>query len=61
MKEDAQQTSASKERPEWSYTVQAPRTFSCLWMLDRLSVLGVPLAGLGLLAAANGFGLVTVH
>jgi len=61
MKQDAQQTIGPKQRPDWSYTVQAPRTFSCLWMLDRLAVLGVPLAGLGLLAAANGFGLVTVH
>jgi len=61
MKSDAQQPSAPPPRPEWSYTVQAPRTFSCLWMLDRLAVLGVPLAGLGLLIAANGFGLISVH
>ncbi|HTS94483.1 MAG TPA: hypothetical protein VMG55_20910 [Stellaceae bacterium] len=60
MKQETQQTSAPR-RPEWSYTVQAPRTLSVLWILDRISILGVPLAGLGLLAAANGLGLISVH
>jgi len=61
MKRNAQHTTDATKRPDWSYTVQAPRTLSFVWMLDRLSTLGVPLAGLGLLAAANGFGLITVH
>jgi len=61
MKRDGQPTSATAQRPDWSYTVQAPRTLSVLWMLERLSILGVPIAGLGLLAAANGLGLITTH
>jgi len=61
MKRDGEYGMASAPRPDWSYTVQAPRTFSFLWALERLSILGVPLAGLGLLAAANGLGLITTH
>lgn len=61
MKRDASDAAASAARPDWSYTVAAPRTYSLLWMLDRLAALGVPLAGLGLLAAANGLGLITLH
>ena len=61
MKYDGQSQATSSSRPDWSYTVQAPRTFSVLWALECMATLSIPIAGLGLLAVAHNFGLITLH
>jgi len=58
MKHDGQNHAASSSRPDWSYTVQAPRTFSVLWALERMAALSVPIAGIGLFAVAHSLGLI---
>ena len=45
-------------RPDWTYSVQAPAILSPLWVLERLAMLSVPLAGLGLFAFAKYLGIV---
>jgi len=45
-------------RPEWTYSVQAPQILSPLWMLQVLSWLGIPIAIVSLIAAANYLGWV---
>lgn len=54
---------ASSPTPSWAYSVQGLRIFSPLWMLERVAVMSVPIAGagIGLLAAANQFGWVTLY
>jgi hypothetical protein len=59
MHSDSQSRATS--RPDWTYSVQAPRTFSPLWLLERLAGLSVPIAGALLLAAANHFGWVNFN
>ena len=45
-------------RPDWTYSVQSPRILSPLWVLERLASLSVPIAGLGVIAAAKYLGLI---
>ena len=46
-------TGHAAARPDWTYSVQAPAVLSPLWVLERLAMLSVPLAGLGLFAFAK--------
>lgn len=61
MKHETHSTTTSSARPAWTYTVQAPRTFSLLWAFERLSALSVPLAAIALIILASGFALVPMH
>ena len=54
-------SSPSAARPEWTYSVQAPQILSPLWVLERLSLLSIPIAGIGVLAAANYLGLFSLQ
>ena len=45
-------------RPDWTYSVQAPRSLSPMWVLERLAGLSVPIAGILLFAYAKYLGLV---
>jgi hypothetical protein len=60
MKCDDQQSAYTAARPDWTYSVPAPRTFSILWILDRLGGMSVPLALIALAALAVGFDLVSL-
>jgi hypothetical protein len=55
------ESSSHASRPDWTYSVQPPQILSPLWVLERLSMLSIPLAGLGLLAAANYLGLFSLQ
>jgi len=44
-----------------AYSVQTPRPFSLLWALEQLAKLGVPLAIIGLVAAARSLDLLTFY
>ena len=44
--------------PAWCHSFPAPRTFSLLWIFERISVLGVPLALAGLIAAGMHLGWI---
>ena len=61
MKHETHSDTPSGVRPGWTYTVQAPRTFSLLWVLERLSALSVPLAAIALIILASGFALVPMR
>jgi hypothetical protein len=44
-----------------AFSVQSPEPLSLLWMLECLSALSVPLAIIGVVAAANYMDLVTLN
>lgn len=48
----------ANSRPDWTYNVSAPRKFSSLWVLESLTVLGVPLAVTGTFAVAAAIGML---
>ena len=54
-------SSSSAARPDWTYSVQAPQILSPLWVLERLAMLSVPIAGIGVLIAANYLGLFSLQ
>jgi len=56
MKFDSQSRGAP--RPDWTYSVQPPKIFSAVWVLYLLSRLSVPLAVIGVLAAAKWLGWI---
>jgi len=45
-------------RPDWTYSVQRPEIFSPVWVLYMLSKLSIPIAVVGVLAAAKYLGWV---
>jgi hypothetical protein len=49
------------DRPDWTYSVPAPRTYSPLWVLERLAALSVPLALVAVIAIAVGFGYISLN
>jgi len=51
-------SSCSAPRPDWTYSVQAPRILSPLWLLERLAALSIPIAVIALVAAAKYLGLI---
>jgi hypothetical protein len=55
------ESSSHAVRPDWTYSVQQPRVLSPLWVLERLSMLSIPLAGIGVLVAANYLGLFSLQ
>jgi hypothetical protein len=57
MKFELQSPSAS--RPDWTYSVQAPRILSPLWVLERLATLSIPIAVFVLIAAAKNLDLIS--
>ena len=44
--------------PAWFHSFPAPSTFSFLWIVERISVLGVPLALAGVIAAGMHLGWI---
>ena len=48
-------------RPDWTYSVQAPRILSPLWLLERLAGLSVPIAIIAVITAANHFGYISLQ
>jgi len=56
MKFDSQSTGAA--RPDWTYSVQAPRLLSPLWLLERLASLSIPIAVLVLIGVARSLDLI---
>jgi hypothetical protein len=47
--------------PDWTYSVQKPRIFSPLWVLYLLSKLSIPIAIVGVLAAAKWLGWIELN
>ena len=45
-------------QPDWTHSVQKPEIFSPLWVLYMLSRLSIPLAIVGVVAAAKWLGWV---
>ena len=56
MRYDSQSNAAA--RPDWTHTVQKPELFSPLWVLYILSRLSIPIAIVGVIAAAKWLGWV---
>lgn len=51
----------STSRPDWTFSVPAPRKYSPLWMLESLAILGVPIAAMVLVAAASAIGVLKLY
>ncbi len=58
MKIDTQSHGAA---PDWTYSVPKPQIFSPLWLLYLLSKLSIPIAIVGVLAAAQWLGWIELH
>jgi hypothetical protein len=58
MKFDSQGTGAAP--PDWTYSVQKPVIFSPLWVLYMLSKLSIPIAIIGVIAAARYLGWIAL-
>jgi len=41
----------STARPDWTYSVPAPKILSPLWLLEILASLSIPIAGVSIAAA----------
>ena len=59
MKFDSQSQTAAQ--PDWTYSVQKPVIFSPLWLLYLLSKLSIPLAIVGVIAAAKWLGWIDLN
>lgn len=59
MKFDSQSRAAAQ--PDWTYSVQKPVIFSPLWLLYLLSKLSIPLAIVGVIAAAKWLGWIDLN
>jgi len=47
---------SATQGPAWTYSVEAPRRFSPLWLLGLLASYGIPLGGLATLLVASALG-----
>jgi len=58
MKFDSQSNAAAQ--PDWTYSVQRPAIFSAVWLLYMLSRLSIPIAIVGVIAAAKYLGWIDI-